>query len=216
MFLEEAPKALYCLLTVLLTFVFLKIGTSRGSGTGVAMRKTVKVSNISGWDRMGKVPWEVKGCVRCPGTREKRAQEDREQSPTAETPAFPSYTQASVLPVSECPMSHLWSEWWVRSPPSFPAPSRPQNLSHFLSCPLCVHLLLWRLPGSWGDEFKRGHWKDRAWCWVLGRSGESLFSRISPPSNPVSLTVRPERNRKLFPSGLTSNAPLSQSEAKQQ
>lgn len=63
MFLEEAPKALYCLLTVLLTFVFLKIGTSRGSGTGVAMRKTVKVSNISGWDRMGKVPWEVKGCV---------------------------------------------------------------------------------------------------------------------------------------------------------
>lgn len=111
------------------------------------MRKTVKVSNISGWDRMGKVPWEVKGCVRCPGTREKRAQEGREQSPTAETLAFPSYTQASVLPVSECPMS--------LSSGKGPNP-QAQGLMALCQTPPRLALITGRLPEAVGKLFGFG------------------------------------------------------------
>lgn len=96
---------------------------------------------------MGKVPWGVKGCVRCPGTRGKRAQEGREQSPTAETPAFPSYTQASVLPVSECPMSF--------SSGKGPNP-QAQGLMALRQTPPPLALIAGRLPEAVGKLFEFG------------------------------------------------------------
>lgn len=63
----------------------------RGSGTGVAMRKIVEVSNLWG----GKV-WERFPGRCCPGDHGRRGSTGREQNPTAETLAFLPYgAQAS-------------------------------------------------------------------------------------------------------------------------
>lgn len=83
--------------------VFLKVGLSRGSGTGVAMRKIVRVSNFSGWNLIGKVSCEVRGFCVLPQGESKQAGNKTQQQRHR-----PSYLNGASIGAHchrECPLS---------------------------------------------------------------------------------------------------------------